>query len=144
MKHYILLLFVGFVLSCSNSDDVSFSEEADLQGSWLLMEQYSDPGDGSGDFRKVKSDKTIKFDGNGTFTVNGTLCNMTTDSGPESNGTYTVAEELTAYSVENHMSIEDCEFGDTRVAIQFDGGRLVLSYQCFEGCAQKYRKVSSN
>jgi len=35
--------------------------EADLISKWKLIEMYSDPGDGSGDFETVSSNKTVSF-----------------------------------------------------------------------------------
>ncbi len=144
MKHSVFLFFLCFLISCSEKDPISFTEEDDLQGTWLLIEQYADPGDGSGDFIKVDSDKTIQFFADGSFLGNGSFCTMTFDSKTESNGTYTVTDELTEFSSENYLAPENCDFEGPKVFLHFENGNLILSYQCFEGCAQRYVKTSTN
>ena len=140
MKYPFFLFFIGLIFSCSDSDDITFAEESDFQGSWLLVGQYIDPGDGSGDFENVDSGKTIQFFADGSFTSKGSLCMMNTESDSESNGIYVVMEKLNEYSAENYLTPENCDFEDFKVMLQFDGSNLLLSYQCFEGCVQKYAK----
>ena len=100
MKKTILFLFtLGFLTSCSyNNDDIPVSSE--IVGKQKLVEQLSDPGDGSGTFKSVVSDKTIEFLVNGTIISNGTLCYMSTSIGQESLGKY--------YSSENYIKPDDC------------------------------------
>ena len=128
------------MLSCSNKVEIVFSEESDLRGTWLLIEQYADPGDGSGDFRKVNSAKTIQIFANGTFTSNGSFCDMNIESDSESRGIYIVADELTQFSSENYLVSETFDFEATPIFIRFLEDKLVLSYLCIEGCEQKYVK----
>lgn len=105
-----------------------------------MIEQYADPGDGSGDFKKVNSAKTIQFFPDGTFTSNGSFCDMNIESDSESRGIYIVADELTQFSSENYLVSETCDFEATPIFIRFLEGKLVLSYLCIEGCEQKYVK----
>lgn len=142
MKKVVLCCLVIFNLACSD-DDTVFENDSDLVGTWLLIEQYADPGDGSGDFRKVDSDKVIVFSSDGTYESSGSLCFMGTTSDVEVTGTYEInaEEELTAYSADNFLTPEDCGFDNLKVFVHFEGSDLILSYICIEGCAQKYRKL---
>jgi hypothetical protein len=140
MKYSILLFCFGLYLSCSDKDEIVFSQASDLQGVWLLVEQYADPGDGSGDFKKVNSSKTIQFFADGTFSSNSSLCNMNIESDSESNGNYFVRDELNKYSSENYLTSENCDVEGYKVMLQFDSSNLLLYYQCFEGCVQKFIK----
>ncbi len=140
MKYSILLFCLGLCLSCSDKNEIVFSQASDLQGVWLLVEQYADPGDGSGDFKKVNSSKTIQFLADGTFSSNSSLCNMNIESDSESNGNYFVIEELDEYSSDNYLTPENCDFEDYKVMLQFDSSNLLLYYPCIEGCVQKYIK----
>lgn len=142
MKKIFLLGFIMLSFSCSDDDDMIFEDGSDLEGTWLLVEQYVDPGDGSGDFRGVDSNKTITFTADNTYTANGSLCFISTESDGNVSGIYQINDEdITEFSSENYLIPEDCN-ADTRVYINFDGSSLVLSYLCIEGCAQKYRKQS--
>lgn len=138
-KFFMVSLFI-LGLSCSD-DDTFFDQEKDLLGTWRLVEQYVDPGDGSGDFQPVNSDKRVTFTANSTYSANGSLCFIDTDSNEEVSGTYEINEEnLAEFSSENYLIPEDCNFEGAKVFIHFDGSDLILSYLCIEGCAQKYRK----
>ncbi len=134
-------MFTMLLCTCSDNDDtVILKDNPELSGTWLLVEQYLDPGDGSGDFKKMDSKKTIQFLEDGMFRSKGKLCNLDTDSGPDISGKYVINDILTKYSSENHLLPEGCDFEDYRVYIHLEGSSLILSYPCFEGCAQKFRK----
>jgi hypothetical protein len=142
MVRWLPLVFVMLLLGCSDDDKVVFDNESDLLGRWLLIEQYADPGDGSGEFRKVESDKVIRFFDDGTYTSNGTLCFMGVESTEEVSGTYEINDmDLSQFSSENFIVPEDCTFEASNVFIHLEGDKLILSYLCIEGCGQKYRKL---
>ena len=64
MKKIIFYLFsILLVVSCKNDDDnVQFQPSyTNPVSHWQLIEIYADPGDGSGDFNPVDSNKTITF-----------------------------------------------------------------------------------
>ncbi|UJH66813.1 hypothetical protein [Allomuricauda sp. SCSIO 65647] len=137
-----VLVLVLFLLLLGCDEDDSLNRPTDLIGTWLLIEQYADPGDGSGDFNPVNSDKIIIFSAEGTYMANGSLCFMGTDSDSDVSGTYEINDsDLSDYSSENFLVPEDCNFDDLKVYIHLEENRLILSYLCIEGCAQKYRKI---
>lgn len=129
------------LLACITNDDTSMGVADDLLGTWLLVEQYGDPGDGSGGFEKVKSGKTIQFMRNGTFNVKGSLCTMDSEDGPKSTGTFTINEELTEFSFKNYLEPDNCDREDYLIFVELDKGSLLLYYQCIEACEQKYKKI---
>lgn len=70
MKKLIFTLIIaGILFSCNNDDDSNLN--TDLIGNWQLIEVLSDPGDGSGTFSSVESDKTITFKSGGIIASNG-------------------------------------------------------------------------
>jgi hypothetical protein len=86
MKKYIfLLLLIGIFISCEKNND-----STELVGKWELIEILADPGDGSGVFQTVESDKIIAFHADGTITSNGLLCEMSIQSNTSGSGTYFV------------------------------------------------------
>lgn len=135
-----MFFLIGFLVSCSDNNETIYTEKTDLQGEWLLVEQYADPGDGSGGFEKVSSEKTIQFFSDGSYVAEGSLCTMSIEGGSETSGTYTVINELSTYSSNNYVVPNNCDFEDYKVFLHFEGSSLILSYLCIEGCAQKYSK----
>ncbi len=130
-KIVILILSFGLLFSCKNDDDAI--ESTNLVGKWQLVEQLLDPGDGSGTFQPIDSELTLEFFDNGTIiSTNGSLCNIFTQSGGTSSGTFSL--------MENTINIE-CS--DNIIPISFEriGVGLVLNFPCIEACAQKYRKI---
>src|SRR5680860_381573 len=128
IKKIGLVMLTILFFACSDSDDtITLTENPELGGTWLLVEQYSDPGDGSGDFEKVGSKKTIQFLEGGKFKSMGKLCFLDTASGPETSGKYMINDTLTKYSSENYLLPQGCDYEGYRVYIYLDGSSLVLS-----------------
>ncbi len=132
MKSPYILLFSTLVVvfaSCKKE-----SEDPELVHSWKLIEILADPGDGSGTFQPVSSDKTISFFEDGTVTSNGILCQMSSESGTGSAGTYS----------ETELSItpDNCGVAAFEMNYEFDGVNLIINYPCFEPCREKYEPVN--
>lgn len=89
MKQLLIILCLIGLLSSCNSDD-NLSSNTSLVGEWKLIEILADPGDGSGTFSAVESEKRIKFHQDGTFTSNGTICNMSIEANNPTSGTYSL------------------------------------------------------
>lgn len=106
-------------------------ESPELVNSWKLMEVLADPGDGSGTFQPVSSDKTVSFYANGTVSCNGQLCTMGSESNNGSTGTYTESEMT--------ITPENCGISPFVIYYEFDGSDLILNYPCIEACREKYQ-----
>lgn len=135
MKKSILFLSImSLLLSCSKKD-CGFGDNC-LVGEWKLIEQLADPGDGSGVFTQVESDKTILFKKSGKLNSNGNMCTMSSSSDESSNGTWSADNNI--------LTIEDCSasLGEGHITFEVSGEFLILHYLCIEGCAQKYRRVN--
>lgn len=135
MKKSILFLsIISLLLSCSKKE-CGFGNNCPI-GEWVLIEQLVDPGDGSGVFMPVESDKTIQFKKNGSLSSNGEMCAMSGSSDESSNGTWSADD--------NTLTIEDCfgSLGELHITFELFGEFLILHYPCFEGCAQKYEKIN--
>ncbi|WP_428743437.1 hypothetical protein [Tenacibaculum sp.] len=127
-KQIFLLLSIGLMFSCSN-DQNSF--ETELIGKWKLIEVLADPGDGSGAFEPVESDKTIEFKNNGILTTNSSLCKPYSDE-IISSGTY-----------ENNIIKTNCQ--DPNIATIFfelNNEDLILNFISNEGYSQKFKKIN--
>ncbi|MCF8278454.1 MAG: hypothetical protein K9J17_17130 [Flavobacteriales bacterium] len=125
---YILLLSSLIVLlaACKKEDD-----GADVVNSWKLIEVLADPGDGSGTFEPVTSNKRIEFYTDSTLTCTGTLCQMSSESGPITFATY---------SETNHtITGQNCGFSPFVILYEINGSELILSYPCIEPCREKYQ-----
>lgn len=125
----ILIIFstILLVLSCIEQE----STDNNLIGRWRLTEVLLDPGDGSGTFQGVSSDKIIEFHSDGTVTSNGEICSMSIDTNSASSGTYSILES-TIYS--SNCLNQGIKYSRTGIT-------LVLTYpNCIEPCASKYLK----
>ena len=105
-------------------------------GKWKLIEVYSDPGNGSGDFNSVESSKTISFTASNKVTSNGNLCNISITTDQTTTGTFSLLDSTIS-------PIECTFFDDFRVNFTIIDSELILYYPCFEGCAEKYEKISN-
>lgn len=132
MKNVLLIALLAAVLiSCSK--DADDDGNVKLLNSWLLIEQLIDPGNGSGVFVPVDSEKTIEFLANGTAVSNGTLCTMNSFTGTASTSTVNASD--------NYIIPDDCKSVELKLYYEIEGNYLILYYPCFEGCAQKFVKI---
>lgn len=76
-KNIIFLMLISLLVSCNSDDQENSTPE--LIGTWKLTEVLADPGDGSGTFKAVQSNKTIEFKNNGTIVTNTSLCDPYSD-----------------------------------------------------------------
>ncbi len=122
-------MVIPLLLSCEGDDTVS----PELIGTWQLSEVLADPGDGSGTFNSIDSDKTITFFADGSVQSNATLCNLSTQPDEPSAG---------VYSLQDSTITPDCPGQDFFFNIKFviEGSNLILTYLCIESCAEKYVK----
>ncbi len=139
-----MLLVFGLILlnqSCS-SDESKPSGEIQLLGKWKLIEQLSDPGDGSGTFRPISSERVIEFLSDGTVEINGVLCYMSNDIGAKESGTYSF---ITDSDAQNDGEILPNTCNSRSAKVYFDlpvDGSLILWYLCIEPCGQKFEKIN--
>lgn len=129
MKNYIscCLLFAMLSLSTCEKNDSA------LVGTWLLVEVLADPGDGSGVFTPVDSDRIIQFNDDGSYTANGDLCDFSTETSTSSVGHYDL--------VAGTISPENCAtIGGTPIGLSVDGSTMIITYLCIEPCQHKYER----
>ena len=127
MKNFILLvLLIGTLNACSK-------EESEPTNKWKLIEQLSDPGDGSGIFMPVVSDRTIEFLDDSTIVSNGNLCNLDISANQETTGTYS--------ETDGYIYPDGCMVIDFKISYEISGDELILSYFCIEPCRHKYLKI---
>ena len=70
MKNYFLTIAIFFLTFTSCDKDENATTNS-LEGTWKLTEILADPGDGSGTFNPISSNKKLIFDNNGNVTSNG-------------------------------------------------------------------------
>lgn len=133
MKALKLILLALFLISCRQDLD-----ETNIIGTWKLTAQLSDPGDGSGKFLPVNSNRTVTFKKNGTYVSNGSFCYMNTEANQNSDGTYVYS------SAEKTLNTICVTTGFTLPPvnkINIENGNLIVYYDCIEPCAQKFTKI---
>jgi len=130
----VIVLACICIISCSSDDDKNASESPDLLGSWKLIEVYADPGDGSGDFVDVTSDKTITFMADETLESNGNLCNAFSNAGEPSDGAYSQEDGT--------IIVGTCGIVEYQISFEIIDDNLIVSYPCIEACLEKYSKIN--
>lgn len=131
MKGIHILLLLLMLASCVNHEENL--APVPLMGKWKLVEQLVDPGDGSGQFVDVSSDKTIQFFGNNKVTSNGSLCAMDVGAIQPSSGTYDVND--------GSITPTDCSPANV-IRYEIKEAHLILTYMCDEGCRSKYVRIT--
>ncbi len=127
-KQILLLLVVSFMFSCSNDEG---NLETELIGKWKLIEVLADPGDGSGTFQPVRSNKTIEFKSDGTLTTNNSLCDPYSDE-VISSGTY-----------HNNTITTGCQDPNiSTISFELNNQYLILNFISNEGYSQKLEKIN--
>jgi hypothetical protein len=131
MKTKILALAVIIltVISCSKNDDDTSSNL--LKGTWKLTEVLADPGDGSGTFNSVNSNKNLIFSNSGNLSSNGVICDMSIETNVSSTGTYS----------EVNSTINSTNCPNNTIKYELNGNTLILIYPCIEPCKAKYTRV---
>ena len=140
----LIVIVVLILLNCSSDDRKPPIENEDLLGKWRIIEQLMDPGDGSGTFQPVISDRTFEFFSNGTVTVNEVMCFMSGEPSEMSSGTYEIRGGTNVdVQFEGTISPNNCDFEEMRIGFNLSlDGHLILWYLCFESCGEKYEKIS--
>jgi len=122
---FAIIVLLSFLTSCKKNDRGS------LIGTWELKEVLMDPGNGSGVFNVVNSDKNLVFHTNGNVNSNGIICDMSIESNTSTSGTYSEIDSTIISATCQNLIIKYEVSGDT----------LILIYPCFEACKAKYIKV---
>ena len=126
---FFAILFLLLLISCEKE-----AAATGILGEWQLIAVLADPGDGSGKFRPVESDKRITFFENGEYFSNGLICEFTQHADGSAEGSYTSTEE--------GYQIECPGIPGFPISLRLDNGFLIISYPCIEPCMLKYRKRS--
>lgn len=126
-KFAILLIAVIAIVSCSKKDKEATNTQTG--NTYKLIEILADPGDGSGTFQPVSSNKTIEFKANGTVVSNGELCEMSTSSNSASAGTYSFTDST--------ITSANCN----KLPFKISGKHLIIFYPCIEPCQGKFEKI---
>ncbi len=130
-----ILSFLALLIITLTSCDIGLKKD-EIVGFWQLTEELSDPGDGSGTFQEIKSDKIIIFHKDGSFFTNGPMCEFTRRTGVESRGTYSVED--------GELIVDGCaEPLFLRPRFEVDRLELTIWFACFEGCGHRYKKISN-
>lgn len=131
MIRSVCFIFLILLLCSCKKDDANLNN--DLEGTWRLIEMYADPGDGSGDFRPVNSQKMIMFKADGTYSSNGKVCDFSTMANEDTQGNYLAIEM-------GYQIVCESEFS-TELRLEVREGYLIVSFFCIEPCQQKFQRI---
>jgi hypothetical protein len=127
MRLTLILTFLFGLAGFTNAQTI----DTGFVGEWKLIETLNNPGDGSGTFYRVNSEKTLRIKLNGQIESNGNLCRLSTKTENSSSG------QLIKLS--NEMIFNSCET-KLKIIYKLKGDNLIVYYPCKEGCAEKYKK----
>jgi len=129
-KNFMLLMIIGLFISCS-SDEKEYPENAFI-GTWKLIEVNADPGNGSGTFRAIESNKTIEFKRNRTIVTNTSLCDPYSDE-IKNSGSYSLTpNEITTNCKNPNIA---------KIFFEMKNDHLILNFISNEGFSQKFERV---
>lgn len=133
-KLFFFVALVAFFSSCGKDDSDNNTENLPegVSSQWKLIAQYNDPGDGSGGFEPVESNKSLVFYDDGTLVCYGSLCSTLTGSDVSNNGVYDASNFI--------ITTEECDQYTVRYAYEDD--YLILKYPCDEPCHEKYQATT--
>lgn len=131
MKKIVYLFAMILFISCEPKEE----NISPLIGEWKLVEQLADPGDGSGVFESIDSEKTITFFEGGSVKSNGDLCYM--GSIVDYKGTDAEWDDDKKMILKLSCGNEEV----TSISYSLKDSDLILRFFCIEACAQKYEKV---
>ncbi len=126
-----LMLCSFSMLSCRSDDNSSNADG--ITGEWKLIEVLVDPGDGSGRFTPVESQKRISIHEDDTFSSNGAICDLSITTGEPTQGN--VLEDDQGY----YLACEEPLTGNVRLSIV--NGNLIATFFCIEPCQHKYQRT---
>ena len=130
VRSICFIFLILFLCSCKKDDSVPNNA---LEGNWRLIEMYADPGDGSGDFRPVRSEKIINIKTDGTYSSNGNVCEFSTLADEDTQGSYLALNA-------GYQIICESEFS-TELRLEVREGYLIVSFFCIEPCQQKFQRI---
>ena len=131
-KSLFLIPILLLHFSCDKNELTVDARE--LVGTWQVVEVLADPGDGSGTFMPVDSDKTMTFLTTGLVQTNADFCLPNQEVDVLQETTYSVLDSVI------NVSCDDFEFD---MPFEAEGDNLILYYLCIEPCAEKYVKISN-
>ena len=142
MKYGIIFL-VMTLFNCSTNTTAETEEDQKVVGKWKIIEQLADPGDGSGTFSPIESERTIEFFSDGTVRINGVLCFMSSEVRDQETGSYMLNTDSNSdFQFDGEIIPNVCSSRSARVYFDLPvSGQLILWYPCIEGCAQKFVRM---
>lgn len=130
-KLFFVIVVSAIICSCSKNEEKT--NKAEIVGRWGLKAVLSDPGDGSGTFQEIDSDKIIEFFDDGRIKSNGTLCDMSPLTGFPTEGTYSLSDST--------ISSSACQNLPMKLTFQISGSYMIINYPCIEPCRAKFVKL---
>lgn len=133
MKSFFLSVIVLSFFTFSACEDKDIATPA-TPSTWELIETLADPGDGSGTFQPVKSERRLNLLADGTYTAEGDICSFSTEGDTQSTGVYDISRGT--------IFPNECgTIGGTPLQLSISGDVLTIGYLCFEPCEHRYRRV---
>jgi hypothetical protein len=132
-KIALLLIIISSSLPSCDDDDQTI-QNAGISGEWRLIETLADPGDGSGQYMPVQSDKRISIFTDGSFSSNGDPCDFQIAADNPSEGSYNQNDQ--GYYIDCGLPLE------ASILLSLEDDYLIIQFFCFEPCLHKYERLN--
>lgn len=132
----VLLMGAAIFLSSCEKDEPM--QTCGTPTTWKLVEVLADPGDGSGTFQPVNSQKKLAFSDDGTVRANSDMCSMQNEPTPGNQGVFSVVAN---YDSSNSIISPNCPALSYTLTYTINGNELIINYPCIEACQERYIKL---
>ena len=138
-KLSLLFLLSILILACENADcdDEIGVCLPETESTWQLVEVLADPGNGSGTFNPVNSNRTITFFQDGTFSSEGSLCLFEVNNDGTTSGLINTTDSRLEFSGCNENDLNE----QSTLDYELNGDELIIRFLCIEPCAWKFRRT---
>lgn len=127
---YPIIVFTMLLNGCAKQDNNS---QTASQNTYKLTAILVDPGDGSGTFRNVNSQKTITLFSGGTIVGSGNFCFMDISNVGTTSGTFSATNST--------LTFDGCTNFAVPLNYSIAGSELIIDYKCIEACKMKFTKI---
>lgn len=138
LKTTFTVLLMGTVLFFSSCEKDEPTPTCGTPITWKLVEVLADPGDGSGTFQPVNSQKRLAFSDDGTVRANSGMCSMQNEPTPGNQGTFSVVGN---YDSTSSLITPNCPALSYTLSYTINGNELIIIYPCIEACQERYIKL---
>lgn len=139
-KIFLLVSIIATSFSCKKKEVIQPNiPESNIVSSWKLVEVYADPGDGSGKYQPVVSEKQLIFQKDGIVKSNYMFC-VVGDASFAKKESYAIYDD-TKRTITYDTCLSKKVIPESLPYTYLNDTILELTHFCIEGCGERYLKI---